>query len=1407
MVGNLAQETRPCVADRIPASEGCWYLRGEVDSSPLTLLVDSGASCCLIDVQVYEALDSERKTPLSGVTTNLRGADGRQLEIYGRTTVDLSVGEESYKIDMIVTQLGGQLQGIVGVDFLAAQQSQMDLERGFLICGGVEHELYHHTDPNCHFIRLEEAVVIPARSLKCVRSSVKTEGISSFEAIVDADHELGLTSNGLLPPRSVVIINKEGEFTFPLVNFGSTEMKLLPGTLLGRLAPLAMEDLISDWPQEGQCEAPTEVIAAACNQGGKEDARQFGPQEEPVSVSADPCLTSLSPDGEQHPASTVPAHLLDLFKEAVEDLTELETEQVRQLLGDFGTLFAAPGQPLGRTHLAEHIIDTGDHAPVKMPFRRFGPFHRQVIREEIDSMLEKGVIRESKSPWNNPIVVVKKAGSASYRICQDARFTNQVTLKDSYPLPNTGDCLDALEGARMFCTLDLLTGFWQIPLHEESKAKTAFSTPDGGHYEYEVLAFGLCNAPATFERLMDTCLAGLRWQQCLVFLDDVVVFGRDFSETFTRLQNVFERLVAADLKLKPSKCHFFREEVHFLGHLVSSEGVKPCPQKIEAVVNWQTPKCLKEVRSFLGLAGYYRKFIQGFGKIAAPLSSLTQKNKKFIWDDSCEEAFRTLKEKLTNFPVLDFPSSDMKAVMILDTDASDLAVGACLSQVKDGQEHVIAYASKVLSAAQRRYCVTYKELYSVIVFTRHFKHLLWGRKFLIRTDHMALKWLSGFRDLGHGMLARWVTRLGEFSYEIVHRKGLHHGNSDALSRRPIDKCTRTCQREDCPECTRIIGVSLESPKRDEDLSGSQMGSKDPLLSDPLGNRAGEPPTRSDDWEGQGPVAAGLDHIGPPGTPISGRIATLVEQPNDEQGEVQLPESLSNWMSCLSTEEIKAKQREDPHLSIVVGWKLEDKEKPSKEELGAFSSEVRTLSGKWKSLELHSGVLYRRWSRKYDPDAHILQLVTPLCMQADIFRHLHGSPLGGHFGQNKTIANVRARFYWPGAKADLKLWCRQCLECGRAKGSPAHRVPLKAMSTATFNSRVALDIVGPLPLSSEGNMYILTIMEYFTKFVQFIPLKTCSAIECADALVNHYIALFGAPLSLHSDQGANFESGLFAELCRLLGVKKTRTSSYFPAGDGLVERANRTLQQVLKTLVSEDRDDWCQLLPLVGMAYRSTVNESTGLTPNFMMFGREMDLPVDLQYGAPPRQESRFRCHVEYTRWIRQALQNAHQLARRNLKAATLRYKRNYDSHTHPFTQPLGSYVFRFVPPGGSKKLQKPWKGPYKVVEQVSDQNVLVQLTPESQPFRVHVNNLKCYEGRTPPAWAGNAPGTQGGRNLDPSQDMSEPSSSSEGEDSLKGESSASEGADDQGSAEESPGELFTARRGTRQRKPPPRLDW
>ena len=787
--------------------------------------------------------------------------------------------------------------------------------------------------------------------------------------------------------------------------------------------------------------------------------------------------------------------------------------------------------------------------------------------------------------------------------------------------------------------MDLRSGYHQVAVEERDKDKTTFVTRRGT-FAFNVMPFGRCNAPATFQRLMDCTMRGLQYEVFLIYLDDIIVFSEDIPTHLSRLELIFERLHEAALKLKPSKCSFLQHSVDFLGYKISESGVGTDSDKIEAVSNWPVPRKLREVRGFLGLCGYYRRFVHNFSEIAAPLHALTRKNRTFIWSNDCQHAFGQLKRKLTAAPILTLPRDDCNYV--IDTDASDHGIGAVLSQIQNGEERVISYASRLYSDAEKRYCVTRKELLAVVFFLKHFRQYLLGRPFLIRTDHAALQWLRKTPQ-PIGQQSRWLEILEEFEFSIEHRPGVRHGNADALSRRPCRQCG-LCGDDDTPLLVNAV----------ESSSGINL-----------------------DW---------------------------------------------------SSNALAKAQREDPDIRHIYDSLANGLSKPDWEAMIPASHETKVYWTQWELLKLVNGVMYRRHIRRGGKE--VLQLVTPLCYRDALMRQAHAGFTGGHMGQRRTLEQVQRRAYWAGWAADVRRNLRTCAECSSYKrGLPTKQGRLQQMSTGMPFERVGIDITGPHPKSKNGFTYILTMMDYFSKWAEAFPIRNQEAHTVAKVLVDRVFSRFGMPLQILTDRGSNFESQLFNELCRRLHIDHVRTTAYKPSTNGMVERFHRTLNSILGKVIADNQRDWDQHLPYAVAAYRATIHESTGYSPNFLFLGREARAPLDVVMGEPSLVASPNISPDVYVTQQIESMRDAYRTVRERLKVAANRQKHHYDLRVKETVFRPGDRVWLYCSrrkPGRKLKWQRNYVGPYEVMELLGTVNYRIRRSDRSKPFVVHVDKIKPY---------------------------------------------------------------------------------
>ena len=868
------------------------------------------------------------------------------------------------------------------------------------------------------------------------------------------------------------------------------------------------------------------------------------------------------------------------------------SEKITKLLNAHQHLFANKMSELGMATAIKHTINTGTSPPVNLPLRRTPQKLKMTVRSHIDEMQCHNIIRESASPYAAPVVMTtKKDGDP--RFCVDYRKLNQVTVKDRYPLPRIDDTIDALHGAQYFTTLDLFSGYWQIEIDEPDKHKTAFVC-EYGQYEFNRMPFGLTNAPSTFQRLMNRILKPVLYESVLVYLDDIIVFSKTVDEHIEHIAAVFKILAENGLKLKAKKCDFFKTKIDYLGHVVSSEGVAPDEKKVQSILNYPEPRNQKEVSSFLGLAGYYRKFVRAFADMAHPLTSLTRKDAEWKWGDEQKDAFNRIKCCLTSKPILRYP--DFTRDFIVHTDASGYGIGAVLAQMQrppqsddssgetDEVEVVIAYTSKHLDDRQCKWSTTEKEAFAIVHAIDVFKPYLYGSKFTVFTDHRPLEWLMS-KNEPSGRLARWALKIQEFNIEIGYRAGKHNQNADTLSRIPL----------------------------------------------PL-------------------------------------VATVTFNKDD-----------SNWAK---------NQLQDTFCKDIF-----DKLKTRNEVTNYSISE--------------SGELY-----------YLDKLVVPDSKKAEIYENNHDHMAAGHLGVAKTKARIQRRYYWPKMAEDIAAYVKNCLKCAQRKPYGQSKAPLKPMPAATrVWERIAMDIVGPVETSRNGNRYILVLSDYASRFVMTIPMIDQTAKTVAAHLVNEVLTKYGAPEQILTDQGTNFLSELVYQICQLFKIKQLRTTSYHPQTDGLVERFNRTLCDMLACYVNEDPESWDVFLPFVTFAFNTAEQASVKNNPFYLFYGRDAIMPTELV------ENRRYRFTEDDMEIYRQKWQTALSFAREQLIKAQNKQKVYYDANSKVVDYSIGDYVLLRSPPVPGK-FQYRWLGPYAVVKRISPLTYKINLPGASEDVVVHVNRLK-----------------------------------------------------------------------------------
>jgi len=845
--------------------------------------------------------------------------------------------------------------------------------------------------------------------------------------------------------------------------------------------------------------------------------------------------------------SAEPSSVNVLGGEVVVDKAALQT-----LLDDYADVFPGelpPGMPPDR-NIVHPIPLEPDAKPTYRPMYRLSPEEKAECKTQVKQLLELGMVQPSSSPWGAPVLFVPKP-NGKLRMCCDFRMLNKQTIKNKYPLPRIDDLLDVLHGKKVFSSLDLQSGYWQIALSPEDMKKTAFNT-HFGHYEYKVMCFGLSNAPATFQSLMNDIFKDYIGKFIVIYLDDILIFSDSPEQHMQHLQMVLERLREHALYAQMPKCEFGLSELKFLGHIIGEFGVKPDPAKVEVVAQWPEPANSAELRSFLGLAQYFRKFMQGYAQTVCCLYDLLKKNAVYNFTDKHRKAFEQVKYSLAHAPILKAP--DFSRRFEIWTDASTHGIGAVLMQ----DERPVAYESRKLSSAEYNYTTTDQELLAVVHALKVFRPYIEGRPDTqIFTDHQALSWLLTKQDVSRRE-ARWLEEISRYHLKLTYIPG-RTNVADPVSRVPALRYINTTWLNALTRTRAgIIPRKSYAPL--------------PVRVDPGKRRRLNNGTRKDVAVVNTPIDTPSVPAALPPPPPLPPLPTREE--DSEATVIELLPRLSEWYAA------------DP-----------------------WFKEPGNLSRYGITLDAEHGLYYR-------DSAKGRQLVIPNhagLRRAILYEH-HHPPWAGHRGYKPTEHLVQRLYWWPAIQADVQAYVTTCPGCQANKAS-SKKPSGVAQSLPTPDrpwQRVSLDWMTGFCVTKHGFDSILVVVDYLTKLAHFIPThKDASAEEVAQLLRRELFRLHGLPQVLVSDRDSRLVGNYMQNLFKTLGINHTPSTAYHPQTDGQTERMNRVIQEMLRNYVSPTHDDWDEYLDIAEFAYNNAYHESLKTTPFRLSCGFDPRTPAQM----------------------------------------------------------------------------------------------------------------------------------------------------------------------------------------------------
>ena len=951
----------------------------------------------------------------------------------------------------------------------------------------------------------------------------------------------------------------------------------------------------------------------------------------------------------------------------------------RALLIKYHKVFGDRTGPPPDRGIGHLIPEIPGSKPVYVPPYRLSPIEIEEVEKQIKELLLLGLIEPSNSPYGAPILFVKKK-DGSLRMCCDWRKLNTQTVKNRYPLPRIDYLLDQLHGASVFTSLDLLQGFNQILIDPADVPKTAFTTPFG-HYQYKVMCFGLSNSPATFQAVMNKLLQPLLGKGVLCYMDDILIYAKNPKEHDQLLEQVLQALESNDFYCRLKKCDFEQSELKYLGHLVSAEGIKVDPAKVQVIKDWPQPQSQKDVRSFLGLGNYFRKFVQGYTVLVKPLIELTRKLVRWtpeVWTPACQAAFDGLKEALAKAPVLALPDFTKPFTMEVVCDASLTGIGAVLMQ----EGRPIAYESRKLTDAEVKWTTTEQELWAVVHALKTWRCYLEGLPFTVVTDHNPNVYFQTQKNLSRRQ-ARWSEYLQRFDFAWSYRPG-RNNVADPISRV-------------VPLVLNAITLKAVTTRRQARVTTAPTVAVAEYLPPPPPLRSVSPP----------PVEAGDDA----GLGDSALPGVTVEQSADCPVEFVTPRPVLGDDSLL-TEPVTSQGNIIQQLQA-----------------GYDTDPWFKTPSNLTSLEFRDGLWWRN---------NLVVVPDVPGLRRGILYELHDAPYSGHPGISKTLKNVQRLYWWHSVRPDVIDYVKTCANCQRNKASSAkpagvlHPLPIPHSPW----SSVSMDFIVHLPKTSSGYDAIVVFVDRLTKMVHIAPTHTSVTAEgTAELFVDHVFKHHGVPEDIITDRGSVFASHFWSELMRLIGTRHSMSTAWHPQSDGQTERVNRVLEDMLRHYVGSLRHgDWDKCLTAAEFAINNSFHESSGSTPFRLNYGRDPRVPITISHA------SKFPAPAAFADRVAEGLADA----KRCIQAAQQRQKRYYDMFRRDTSFQEGEDVLlstknlnlrRTGDKGSTPKLLPKWIGPFKVTKVVGKGAYQLDLPSTLKVHNVfHVSLLKNYrsDGRVQP---------------------------------------------------------------------------
>lgn len=971
----------------------------------------------------------------------------------------------------------------------------------------------------------------------------------------------------------------------------------------------------------------------------------------------------------------------ELKNALIQNFPEHISNKLLPLCLEFADVFHTSTDKATVNNFYNTTLNLKDDGTVYVKNYRLPHSQKSEINKQVNKLLEDDLIEYSKSNYNSPLIIVPKKSNNNekkWRMCVDYRLLNKKLIPDKFPLARIDEIHDSLGRAKFFSIMDLHAGYHQIPLDENSKPLTAFST-DAGFFQWKVLPFGINIAPASFSRMMTLAFSRLSPERILIYMDDLIVMGYTEEKHLENLRMVFETCRKYNLKLNPVKCQFFRTEVTFLGHKCTTNGLLPDESKIMAVKKYPIPNDKDSAKRFIAFVNYYRRFIQNFAELARPITHLTKKRVDFVWTDECQTCFEKLKNAILSPQILKYPDFDKKFKVTVD--ASQYACGGVLTQEHDDIDHPITFISKTFKKGEINKSTIEKELLAIHFAITTFRPYLYGKHFTVLSDHKPLIYLYKLKNPA-SKLTRIRLELEEYDFDVQHISGKDNVIADALSRISIGEIKEIIQKEE-----KILVTTRSMTKRQQMTKNIQ----DNTTIQTKVNKVVEELTTTFDKN----------------IPRLKTTEILIDKSNGKIKSIEISAFEKHKKLFKITIE-----SEKLTLKLILS-KIEEKARE-------YNKNKLQLPTKDKIFDMCTINEMKEAGEKYLKHAQILLVPTPEIIndnkrKMEILEKFHYDPIfGGHYGQKKLYARVRERYYWKNMSHDISKFVRNCKICEKTKVIRKTREPLTITKTPQrpFDC-VQIDTVGKLKRTINDNEYAVTIVCELTKYLVAI---NKSAREIAKAIVHKFILVYGPMKEIRTDLGTEYRNELIEEICKLLNIEQKFSTAYHHETVGAVERSHRTLNEFLRAYLEKNINEWDIYLDYFQFCYNTSKHESNGnkYSPYELIFGKQPILAFDILNGNIDPVYN-----IEnYAREMKYRLQKAHNETVEIIKKMKLKNKYYYDRNLNPLNIKIGDLVFLEKEPYDKHSSIR--TGPFSVIN-INEPNVTIM--KNNQKYEVHKNRL------------------------------------------------------------------------------------